>query len=100
MGLLHGSKHTRHTYRFDYYRRRIRCWTRFSLYELNGCPDVRFGSLADICRAKRHVRFGPNSDRESGFQQKVMSALLLKADMCAATKDVPLRANSGRQLCV
>src|SRR5262245_53240506 len=28
--------------------------------------DVRFGSKADICGAKRHVRFTPNSDRESG----------------------------------
>ena len=28
---------------------------------------VRFGSLADICSAKGHVRFAPNSDRESGF---------------------------------
>jgi hypothetical protein len=28
--------------------------------------DVRFGSLADICSAKGHVRFAPNSDRESG----------------------------------
>src|SRR5215813_2518332 len=26
---------------------------------------VRFGSKADICAAKRHVRFTPNSDRES-----------------------------------
>ena len=24
-------------------------------------PNVRFGSLADICSAKRHVRFTPNS---------------------------------------
>jgi hypothetical protein len=37
--------------------------------------NVRFGSKADICSAKRHVRFTPNSDRESGFQHKVMSAL-------------------------
>jgi hypothetical protein len=36
---------------------------------------VRFGSLADICSAKGHVRFAPNSDRESGFPQTVMSAL-------------------------
>jgi hypothetical protein len=36
---------------------------------------VRFGSKADICGAKRHVRFAPNSDRETGFPQKVMSAL-------------------------
>jgi hypothetical protein len=28
---------------------------------------VRFGSLADICSAKGHVRFAPNSNRESGF---------------------------------
>src|SRR4029453_6950762 len=28
------------------------------------CP---LGSLADICSAKGHVRFTPNSDRESGF---------------------------------
>jgi hypothetical protein len=28
---------------------------------------VRFGSLADICSAKGHVRFAPNGDRESGF---------------------------------
>jgi hypothetical protein len=27
--------------------------------------DVRFGSKADICAAKSHVRFTPNSDRES-----------------------------------
>jgi hypothetical protein len=55
-----------------------------------GAPwqDVRFGSLADICSAKGHVRFAPNSDRESGFPHKVMSALLPKADMCGATTDV------------
>ena len=38
-------------------------------------PNVRFGSLADICNAKRHVRFTPNSDRESGPPQNAMSAL-------------------------
>ena len=32
-----------------------------------GSSDVRFGSLADICTAIGHVRFTPNSDRESGF---------------------------------
>ena len=31
---------------------------------------VRFGSKADICAAKRHVRFTPESDRESGFPAK------------------------------
>jgi hypothetical protein len=37
--------------------------------------DVRFGSKADICGAPTHVRFTPNSDRESELPQKVMSAL-------------------------
>jgi hypothetical protein len=50
--------------------------------------DVRFGSLADICSAKGHVRFAPNSDRESEIPQKAMSALPPKADMCGATRDV------------
>jgi hypothetical protein len=30
-----------------------------------GGTDVRFGSKADICSAKRHVRFTPNSDHKS-----------------------------------
>jgi hypothetical protein len=29
-------------------------------------PDVSFGSKADICSAKWHVRFTPKSDRKSG----------------------------------
>src|SRR5262249_11652040 len=37
--------------------------------------DVRFGSKADICSAQAHVRFTANSDRESEFPQKLMSAL-------------------------
>ena len=49
---------------------------------------VRFGSKADICAAKDHVRFTPNSDRESGHQQTVMSALPPKADICSAVVDV------------
>ena len=44
--------------------------------------NVRFGSKADICSAQTHVRFTPNSDRESGLPQTVMSALPQKADMC------------------
>ena len=35
---------------------------------------VRFGSEADICNAKGHVRFTLNSDRESELPQTVMSA--------------------------
>ena len=50
--------------------------------------NVRFGSIADICAAIRHVRFTPDNDRESGFPHKVMSALPPKADMCGATRDV------------
>src|SRR5262249_892259 len=42
---------------------------------------VRFGSKADICSAKGHVRFTPNSDRKSGFPHKVMSALPPKANI-------------------
>jgi len=45
---------------------------------------VRFGSQADICGAKRQVRFIPNSDCESDFSQKPMSALTPEADICSA----------------
>src|SRR5262245_32332936 len=44
-----------------------------------GC-DVRFGSKADMCSAKRHVRFSPNSD--------------IKCDMV----ECPLWANSGLRM--
>src|SRR5262249_27513677 len=50
--------------------------------------NVRFGSKADMCSATRHVRFTPNSDRESGLPQTVMSALHPKADMCSANANV------------
>jgi hypothetical protein len=43
--------------------------------------NVRYGAKADMCGAKGHVRFTPNSDRESGFPRKVMSALPPKADI-------------------
>jgi hypothetical protein len=54
-------------------------------------PDVRFGSKADVRAAKRHVRFAPESDRESGFSQTVMSTLPLKIDMCGALAHVCFR---------
>jgi hypothetical protein len=41
-----------------------------------------------MCNAKGHVRFTPESDRESGFPRKVMSAFPPKADMCGATSHV------------
>jgi hypothetical protein len=43
--------------------------------------DVRFGSKADMCGATGHVRFTPDSDRESVFPQNVMSALPPIADI-------------------
>src|SRR5262245_35953975 len=43
---------------------------------------------ADVCTAPAHVRFTPNSDRESGLRQTVMSALPPKADMCSALAQV------------
>jgi hypothetical protein len=45
--------------------------------------NVRFGSKADICAAKRHVRFTPDSDRKSEYLRFVMSALPPIADNCA-----------------
>src|SRR5262249_51851771 len=41
-----------------------------------------------MCVAKSDVRFAPNSDRESGLPQPVMSALPPKADMCSAQAHV------------
>jgi hypothetical protein len=41
-----------------------------------------------MCDAKGDVRFAPESDRESGLQQPVMSALPQIADMCGATAHV------------
>ncbi|MGA6934180.1 MAG: hypothetical protein WB041_02155, partial [Pseudolabrys sp.] len=66
---------------------------------------------ADICAATSHVRFTPNSDRESDFPQTVMSALPPKADMCGANRNVCFvpkadmvghlqRPNERDQLCV
>src|SRR5262249_40887570 len=54
----------------------------------NQLANVRFGSIADICGAMGDVRFSPNSDRESGLPQTVMSALPPKADMCSAPANV------------
>ena len=51
-----------------------------------------------MCGAQAHVRFTPNSDRESGFPQTVMSALPPKADMCSAVTDVCLGPIADTQL--
>src|SRR5262249_37933297 len=45
-------------------------------------------SKADMCSARADVRFTPESDRESGHPQTVMSALPPKADMCSALAHV------------
>jgi hypothetical protein len=47
-----------------------------------------FGSQADMCATTGHVRFTPNSDRESGPSRQAMSALPLRADMCSAIAHV------------
>src|SRR6185295_620094 len=53
-----------------------------------GPINVRFGSKADMCGAREHVRFTPNSDHKSRHAALVMSALHLKADMCGANRHV------------
>jgi hypothetical protein len=53
--------------------------------------DVRFGSEADICAAISDVRIAPNSDRESGLSQAVMSALSPKADIRATPNRQTIR---------
>src|SRR5262249_17268405 len=58
---------------------------------------VRFGSEADICSAKRHVRFTPNSDRESRLPPKVMSALPPESRHVQCTSRCLLRAKSGHR---
>ena len=60
-------------------------------------PNVRFGSKADMCAAKTDVRFTPNSDRECGLPQKVMSALLSESGQSAAQTRCQLGANSGQK---
>jgi hypothetical protein len=61
-------------------------YTDFGLMSLG--LNVRFGSLADVRAATSHVRFTPDSDRESGHAAMVKSALHLKADMCGANRHV------------
>jgi len=55
---------------------------------VKGPGYVRFGSKADVCVAKPHVRFIPNSDRKSRHVPMVMSALPPKADVCGANRHV------------
>jgi hypothetical protein len=39
--------------------------------------DVRFGSLADVTRCPRDVRFTPTNNRKSGHQQTANKRLLV-----------------------
>ena len=50
-------------------------------------PNVRFGSLADICGAKSHVRFTPGSGRNSGHRMSMKGRAHL---LCPASSDVDL----------
>ena len=65
---------------------------------VKGRFDVRFGSKADMCSAKGHVRFTPNSDRKSGHPQNAMSAVPLKADVRRKPL-CPLWVISGHMQC-
>jgi hypothetical protein len=44
-------------------------------------PHVRFGSEADMCSARRHVRFTPKSGRNSGHRMSVKGRALLCPDL-------------------
>src|SRR5262245_50969671 len=75
-------------------------WTKGAVRKTCATANVRFGSEANICSAKRHVRFTPERDRKSGLQQTVMSTLPPKADMCGAMAHVcfgPIADNSLRR---
>src|SRR5262245_43532561 len=60
-------------------------------------PDVRFGSKADSCSAATHVRFTPNSDRESRHPQPVIGHVYFtpESGRVQCTSACPLWANSG-----
>jgi hypothetical protein len=51
-------------------------------------PDVRFGSLADMCGATSDVRFTPDSSLKSRHEPRIISAIPPKADMCGAKPNV------------
>jgi len=47
--------------------------------------DVRFGSEADMCSARGHVRFTPESDQNSGHRGLPMRAELLPSKIQTST---------------
>jgi hypothetical protein len=48
--------------------------------------QVRFGSQADMSGAKRHVRFTPNSDRESGLPRQASGHVQRTRPVCFGPK--------------
>src|SRR5262245_12122528 len=64
--------------------RNVRYWPKADM-SLCAAPVRSWGVKQS---AATHVRFTPNSDRESGHQHTIMSALPPKADMCSALADV------------
>ena len=50
-------------------------------------PHVRFGSKADMCSARKHVRFTPQSGRNSGHRMSVKGRALL---LCPVRSNVDL----------
>jgi hypothetical protein len=64
-------------------------------------PHVRFGSKADICGATNHVRFTPNSDRESRHAAKGHVCFTPESGLCGAlayARFGPIADRSHRQL--
>src|SRR5215467_6137572 len=59
---------------------------------------VRFGSKADMCAAKRHVCFTPNSDRESDFRKR--SCLLYPRKQTCAVQLAMSALGHKRTLCL
>jgi hypothetical protein len=51
-------------------------------------PDVRFGSLADICSQKGISALPPIATAKADMRKMVMSAYPPKADMCGALAHV------------
>ena len=60
--------------------------------------NVRFVSEGDICSAKRHVRFTPNSDRESGFSARGDVRFTPNSRHVQRTSRCLLSANSGHPI--
>jgi hypothetical protein len=60
-----------------------------------GSAHVRFGSEADMCSAKGHVRFTPESDRESGHAANGHVCFTPKSGLMQCNSQCLLWAQSG-----